>query len=144
MLHYGVSITDARKGKWRPGFSFAPIHTMGDDTSFSSRHRRAAYNPLRPYCPPIRHQLHNYTSIASDDATTDIILTEDLGEDHAALQEMTTSSLSLAAYKYLMTVINNPLDVATTLLQVQYAPHTNVEVIASEESMVSVWYLLIG
>ncbi|CDH53454.1 mitochondrial carrier [Lichtheimia corymbifera JMRC:FSU:9682] len=108
---------------------------MGDDTSFGSRHRRAAYNPLRPYCPPIRHQLHNYTSIASDDATTDIVLTEDLGEDHAVLQEMTTSSLSLAAYKYLMTVINNPLDVATTLLQVQYAPHTSVEVIASHESI---------
>ncbi|KAI7885672.1 mitochondrial carrier [Lichtheimia hyalospora FSU 10163] len=108
---------------------------MGDDTSFGSRHRRAAYNPLRPYCPPIRHQLHNYTSIASDDATTDIVLTEDLGEDHAVLQEMTTSSLSLAAYKYLMTVINNPLDVATTLLQVQYAPHTSVEVIPSQESI---------
>lgn len=136
-----VSPTRARE--FAPRLSFAHqytyTHTMGDDTSFSSRHRRAAYNPLRPYCPPIRHQLHNYTSIASDDATTDIILTEDLGEDHAVLQEMTTSSLSLAAYKYLMTVINNPLDVATTLLQVQYAPHTSVEVIASQESIVSVF-----
>ncbi|KAF7720865.1 hypothetical protein EC973_005886 [Apophysomyces ossiformis] len=86
-------------------------------------------NPHRPYYTPGLHHQHNYTSLPSSDTIPG--LTPDVfNNDEAALKGITTRFTSYAMLKYFMTMLTSPFDVGTTLLQVQYSPHEDVEVIA--------------
>ncbi|KAI8979473.1 Prenylcysteine lyase-domain-containing protein [Mycotypha africana] len=82
-------------------------------------------NPHRPYYIPGNHH-HNYTCISSTNADTVIV---DEINQHAQLKNITTHYTSFALLKYFTTMLTSPFDVGTTLLQVQYAPHEDVEVL---------------
>lgn len=82
-------------------------------------------NPHRPYYTPGLHH-HNYTSLPSNDSIP-LLLEEK--EHHAQLKGFTTRGTSFALLKYFVTMLTSPFEVGTTLLQVQYSPHQDVEVI---------------
>ncbi|KAI9302389.1 mitochondrial carrier domain-containing protein [Cunninghamella echinulata] len=89
-------------------------------------------NPLRPYYTPGLHRQHNYTSLPSNDTipgTTPEIFEDDL---HHPFKKTTSHTLSYALMRYIVTMINSPFEVGTTLLQVQYSPHKDVEVFAEQ------------
>ncbi|KAI9317411.1 mitochondrial carrier domain-containing protein [Dichotomocladium elegans] len=110
---------------------------MSDYMFLNNSHRKTAANPLRPYSPPVRHHLHNYTSLDALDAVPDPTL-EDLDDSQTHFRETTTQLTSLAAFKYILNLLNSPLEVGTTLLQVQYAPHERAEVLASRDEIVAI------
>ncbi|KAI7864210.1 mitochondrial carrier domain-containing protein [Spinellus fusiger] len=82
-------------------------------------------NPHRPYYTPGLHQ-HNYTSLNNE---TNLGLTPHGFVAEEAPRNMTTRITTFAAAKYLLTFLTSPFDVGITLLQVQYSPHEDVEVI---------------
>lgn len=84
-------------------------------------------NPHRPYYTPGLHHQHNYTSLPSNDSIPLLLLEEK--EHHAQLKGLTTRGTSFALLKYFVTMLTSPFEVGTTLLQVQYSPHQDVEVI---------------
>jgi fusion and transport protein UGO1 len=84
-------------------------------------------NPHRPYYAPGLHH-HNYTSLSSVDSVPLVLI--DSAEQHGQqLKGVTARCTSFALYKYFVTMLTSPLEVGTTLLQVQYSPHQDVEVI---------------
>ncbi|KAI7875430.1 mitochondrial carrier, partial [Lichtheimia hyalospora FSU 10163] len=91
-------------------------------------------NRLRPYYTPGLHHQHNYTSLPSNDTipghTPQVFDNEESHLKNTTIAKFT----SFAAFKYFMTMLTSPFEVGTTLLQVQYAPHESVEVIAFRES----------
>ena len=82
-------------------------------------------NPHRPYYTPGLHQ-HNYTSLPSNDATP---LPQFFEHKEDQLKGVTARCTSFALLKYFVTMLTSPFEVGTTLLQVQYSPHQDVEVI---------------
>ncbi|EPB85734.1 hypothetical protein HMPREF1544_07485 [Mucor circinelloides 1006PhL] len=84
----------------------------------------AKVNPHRPYYTPGLHH-HNYTSLPSNDSIPLLLLEE---PDHAQFKSLTTRCTSFALLKYFVTMLTSPFEVGTTLLQVQYSPHQDVEV----------------
>jgi fusion and transport protein UGO1 len=84
-------------------------------------------NPHRPYYTPGLHHHHNYTSLPSQDASP-LVLLEDQKRQHH-LKSFTARCTSFALLKYFVTMLTSPFEVGTTLLQVQYSPHQDVEVI---------------
>ncbi|KAI8061324.1 mitochondrial carrier domain-containing protein [Thamnidium elegans] len=91
-------------------------------------------NPHRPYYTPGLHQ-HNYTSLPSNDSIP-LLLEEK--EHHAQLKGFTTRCTSFALLKYFVTMLTSPFEVGTTLLQVQYSPHQDVEVIGMPQEPTSI------
>ncbi|CAO3628083.1 unnamed protein product [Cunninghamella blakesleeana] len=89
-------------------------------------------NPLRPYYTPGLHRQHNYTSLPSNDTIPGT--TPDIYDDviHHPFKSTTSHTLSYALMRYVVTMINNPFEVGTTLLQVQYTPHKDVEVFSEQ------------
>ncbi|KAI9280525.1 mitochondrial carrier domain-containing protein [Sporodiniella umbellata] len=83
-------------------------------------------NPHRPYYSPGIHH-YNYTSLSSADSIAPYII-EDTHK-HDRLTGLTTRCTSFALVKYFVTMLISPFDVGTTLLQVQYSPHEDVEVL---------------
>lgn len=82
-------------------------------------------NPHRPYYTPgLQH--HNYTSITSEDS---VPLTLEETTKHGQIKGLTTQFTSFASLKYFSTMLTSPFEVGTTLLQVQYSPHEDVEVL---------------
>ncbi|KAG0184841.1 hypothetical protein DFQ28_010354 [Apophysomyces sp. BC1034] len=93
-------------------------------------------NPHRPYYTPGLHHQYNYTSLPSSDTIPG--LTPDVFDnEEAALKGMTTRFTSFAMLKYFVTMLTSPFEVGTTLLQVQYSPHEDVEVIAFSDEKIS-------
>ncbi|KAI8368234.1 mitochondrial carrier domain-containing protein [Radiomyces spectabilis] len=104
-------------------------------SSLGSGHASVTVNPHRPYYTPGLHHEHNYTSISSNDTISG--LTADvLDAKESSMQSFTTRFTSFATYKYCMTMLTSPFEVGTTLLQVQYSPHEDVEVIAQTDGQV--------
>lgn len=90
-------------------------------------------NPLRPYYTPGLHRQHNYTSLPSNESTpgTTPTIFETLDFDDDPLSKRKAShSISHALMRYVVTMLSSPFEVGTTLQQVQYAPHPDVEVFA--------------
>ncbi|KAI8993208.1 mitochondrial carrier domain-containing protein [Pilobolus umbonatus] len=87
-------------------------------------------NPHRPYYTPGLQPHHNYTSLPSND--TNPLLLED--KHNAHLKSLTGRCTSFALLKYFLTTFTSPFEVGTTLLQVQYSPHRDVEVTAIQEA----------
>lgn len=87
-------------------------------------------NPHRPYYTPGLHH-HNYTSLPSNDAssTPPLALIDSERDPNGQLKGITARFTSFALLKYFVTMLTSPLEVGTTLLQVQYSPHQDVEVI---------------
>jgi hypothetical protein len=83
-------------------------------------------NPHRPYYTPGLYHQHNYTSLPSKDSIPPLL---EVKEHHAQLKGLTTRGTSFALLKYFVTMLTSPFEVGTTLLQVQYSPHQDVEVI---------------
>lgn len=83
-------------------------------------------NPHRPYYTPGLHH-HNYTSISSDDSAP--LLTLEETTHNGQIKGLTTRFTSFASLKYFVTMLTSPFEVGTTLLQVQYSPHEDVEVL---------------
>lgn len=83
-------------------------------------------NPHRPYYTPGIHH-YNYTSLPSTDQSAPYLL-EDTRR-HDDLKNFTTRCTSFAFFKYFVTMLTSPFEVGTTLLQVQYSPHEDVEVL---------------
>lgn len=83
-------------------------------------------NPHRPYYTPGLHH-HNYTSLSSNDSKPLLLLDENVQQHQ--LKGLTARSTSFALLKYFVTMLTSPFEVGTTLLQVQYSPHQDVEVI---------------
>lgn len=90
------------------------------------------YNSLRPYYTPGLHHEHNYTCLPSSE-TIPGHTPEVFDREPAMIQRTTRNFGTFAAVKYFLTMVTSPFDVGTTLLQVQYAPHESVEVIAFRE-----------
>ncbi|KAI8888391.1 mitochondrial carrier [Backusella circina FSU 941] len=88
-------------------------------------------NPHRPYYTP-GLQRHNYTSLPSNDAAPPVLNLLD-EKENTALKGMTTRFTSFALLKYFVTMSTSPFEVGTTLLQVQYSPHQDVEVMGIPE-----------
>lgn len=84
-------------------------------------------NPHRPYYTPGLHH-HNYTSLPSNDDNP-LLLLDDIDQQHHQLKGVTARCTSFALLKYFVTMLTSPFEVGTTLLQVQYSPHQDVEVI---------------
>jgi fusion and transport protein UGO1 len=84
-------------------------------------------NPHRPYYTPGLHHQHNYTSLPSNDSSPVLVFDADI-EQHQ-LKSLTARCISFASFKYFVTMLTSPLEVGTTLLQVQYSPHQDVEVV---------------
>lgn len=82
-------------------------------------------NPHRPYYTPGLHHQHNYTSLPSNDSIPLLLLEE---KEHQ-LKGVTARCTSFALLKYFVTMLTSPFEVGTTLLQVQYSPHQDVEVV---------------
>ncbi|ORX61560.1 mitochondrial carrier [Hesseltinella vesiculosa] len=89
---------------------------------------------LRPYFTPGVNNNFNYTSIAtpadvyyppppSDDYN-------DLIDSRAAAREL----INFSVLKFLTTAVSNPFEVSKTLMQVQYTPHEDVEVLSPANS----------
>ncbi|KAI9474050.1 MAG: mitochondrial carrier domain-containing protein [Benjaminiella poitrasii] len=85
-------------------------------------------NPHRPYYTPGLHH-HNYTSLSSNDVAPLVILED---TNNTQLKSLTARCTSFALLKYFVTMLTSPFEVGTTLLQVQYSPHEDVEVIVLE------------
>lgn len=91
----------------------------------------AKVNPHRPYYTPGLHH-HNYTSLPSNDSIPLLLLEE---PDHAQFKSLTTRCTSFALLKYFVTMLTSPFEVGTTLLQVQYSPHQDVEVFGMPQQL---------
>ncbi|KAI8089064.1 mitochondrial carrier domain-containing protein [Halteromyces radiatus] len=90
-------------------------------------------NPLRPYYTPGLHRQHNYTSLPSNDTTLD--LTPDIFDNldtQTPFRHDASNTISYALMRYVFTMMSSPFEVGTTLLQVQYTPHQDVEVFAEQ------------
>ncbi|KAI8378654.1 mitochondrial carrier domain-containing protein [Choanephora cucurbitarum] len=81
-------------------------------------------NPHRPYYTPGLQSHRNYTSLSSQDTLPPIV-----DEHDHALKSWTGKVASFAVHKYFITMLTSPFEVGTTLLQVQYSPHQDVEVL---------------
>ncbi|KAI8327402.1 mitochondrial carrier domain-containing protein [Choanephora cucurbitarum] len=79
-------------------------------------------NPHRPYYTPGLQSHRNYTSLSSQDTLPPIV-----DEHDHALKSWTGKVASFAVHKYFITMLTSPFEVGTTLLQVQYSPHQDVE-----------------
>ncbi|KAI8328720.1 mitochondrial carrier domain-containing protein [Chlamydoabsidia padenii] len=105
-----------------------------NDTSAFYTHVEEKVNPLRPYYTPGLHRQHNYTSLPSNESTTtpNIFDTLDMGDDPLSSKhnKAASHSISHALMRYVVTMLSSPFEVGTTLQQVQYAPHPDVEVFA--------------
>ncbi|KAG0165096.1 hypothetical protein DFQ28_009226 [Apophysomyces sp. BC1034] len=86
-------------------------------------------NGLRPYYTPGLVS-DNYTTIVGGNGTAPVSYYaedyDDLIDSKAAAREL----INFTVLKYLTTAISSPFEVSKTLLQVQYMPHEDVEVIA--------------
>ncbi|KAI7907609.1 mitochondrial carrier domain-containing protein [Cokeromyces recurvatus] len=82
-------------------------------------------NPHRPYYTPGLHH-HNYTSLPSTSDASPLVLEDN---NNTQLKSFTARCTSFALLKYFVTMLTSPFEVGTTLLQVQYSPHEDVEVI---------------
>lgn len=102
-------------------------------TYIMSSNGQPAFNPLRPYYTPGLHHQHNYTSLPSSE-TIPGHTPEVFDHEGTPIKSATANFTSFAALKYFMTMLTSPFDVGTTLLQVQYAPHESVEVLAFPEA----------
>ncbi|KAI8083100.1 uncharacterized protein BX664DRAFT_366691 [Halteromyces radiatus] len=86
---------------------------------------------LRPYYTPGVNNGNNfnYTSITSTQdpyyAPNDY---DDLIDSRAAAREL----INFSVLKFLTTAVSNPFEVSKTLMQVQYTPHEDVEVLPSD------------
>ncbi|KAG1057083.1 hypothetical protein G6F46_000402 [Rhizopus delemar] len=85
-------------------------------------------NPHRPYYTPGIHH-YNYTSLPSADSSAPYLLEDTQKHDH--LKSLTTRCTSFALLKLLVTMLTSPFEVGTTLLQVQYSPHEDLEVLGA-------------
>ncbi|KAF7729876.1 hypothetical protein EC973_003610 [Apophysomyces ossiformis] len=87
-------------------------------------------NGLRPYYTPGLVS-DNYTTIVGDSMTLPASYSsedyDDLIDSKAAAREL----INFTVLKYLTTAISSPFEVSKTLLQVQYMPHEDAEVVAS-------------
>ncbi|KAL0093929.1 mitochondrial carrier domain-containing protein [Phycomyces blakesleeanus] len=92
-------------------------------------------NPHRPYYTPGLHHQHNYTSLPSNDAAPGLTPNIYLDNEERPLKGLTTRITTFAAAKYMLTMLTSPFDVGTTLLQVQYSPHEDVEVIGFRDTI---------
>ncbi|KAI9027289.1 mitochondrial carrier domain-containing protein [Phycomyces nitens] len=92
-------------------------------------------NPHRPYYTPGLHHQHNYTSLPSNDAAPGLTPNIYLDNEDKPLKGITTRITTFAAAKYMLTMLTSPFDVGTTLLQVQYSPHEDVEVIGFRDTI---------
>ncbi|KAI8337331.1 mitochondrial carrier domain-containing protein [Blakeslea trispora] len=81
-------------------------------------------NPHRPYYTPGLQSHRNYTSLSSQDTLPPL-----LDEHDHAFKSWTGKVASFAVHKYFITMLTSPFEVGTTLLQVQYSPHQDVEVL---------------
>ncbi|KAI9364064.1 mitochondrial carrier domain-containing protein [Pilaira anomala] len=91
-------------------------------------------NPHRPYYTPGLHQ-HNYTSLPSNDSIPPLL--EDT-QQHAQFRGLTARCVTFAAVKYFVTMCTSPFEVGTTLMQVQYSPHQDVEVVGIPQESVPI------
>ncbi|CAO3587110.1 unnamed protein product [Absidia cylindrospora] len=102
---------------------------MSSDTSLYSTVDEKV-NPLRPYYTPGLHRQHNYTSLPSNDTTPGTIPTifDTADTPDPLLQNNASHTISHALMRYIVTMLSSPFEVGTTLQQVQYTPHPDVEV----------------
>ncbi|CAO3590965.1 unnamed protein product [Absidia cylindrospora] len=87
---------------------------------------------LRPYYTPginSNGNTFNYTSIASsnDPSYQPVDDYDDLIDSRAAAREL----INFSVLKFLTTAVSNPFEVSKTLMQVQYIPHEDVEILTT-------------
>lgn len=91
---------------------------------------------LRPYYTPglLNTDSSNYTPFVTTAAPNNTAVPyyatdqDDLIDSRAAAREL----VNFTVLKYITTAVSCPFDVATTLLQVQYLPHEDAEVVSSK------------
>jgi hypothetical protein len=85
-------------------------------------------HPLRPYYTP--GLVPNYTSITTTNASSTTPSSLGLELPGSSTQQAFTEYARFAGLKFMTTAVLGPFETGKTLLQVQYLPHEDIEVVA--------------